>query len=55
MTSPNPRDHSLGGCEQAKKPGCICGCHGASHQSTVLREAVRTENDVPDRDRTQNR
>ncbi|GAB4950870.1 hypothetical protein BB736_025135 (plasmid) [Mycobacterium avium subsp. hominissuis] len=52
-SAPNPRDHSLGGCEQAKKPGCICGCHGASHQSTVLREAVRTENDVPDRDRTE--
>lgn len=49
--APNTRDHSLGGCEQAKKPGCICGCHGASHQSTVLREAVRTANDVPERDR----
>ena len=53
MSAPNPRDHSLGGCEQARKPGCICGCHGASHQSTVLREAVRTDNDVPDRDRTE--
>ncbi|MBP2455144.1 hypothetical protein [Mycolicibacterium lutetiense] len=52
--APNPRDHSLGGCEQAKKPGCICGCHGASHQSTVLREAVRTGNDLPEeRDRTE--
>ena len=50
-SAPSTRDHSLGGCEQAKKPGCICGCHGASHQSTVLREAVRTANDVPERDR----
>lgn len=54
QSAPNPRDHSLGGCEQATKPGCICGCHGAAHQSTVLREAVRTDTDVPEqRDRTE--
>ena len=54
QSAPNPRDHSLGGCEQTTKPGCICGCHGAAHQSTVLREAVRTVNDVPEqRDRTE--
>ncbi|SLG78273.1 Uncharacterised protein [Mycobacteroides abscessus subsp. massiliense] len=50
MTAPNPPEHDSA-CEKAETPGCECGCHGASHQSNVLREAVRTKDDVPTRDR----
>lgn len=41
MTRPAPVNHQPR-CQGATTPGCSCGCLGMLHQSTVLRESVRS-------------